>query len=210
MNALARLAPAAAHVVISPDPAQLAAITDPAVNLAIWQRRLSPACRAEADRLAQIGAGDVRVTMGIDALGGALSSAMAAAGWPAAPALVADITALAAQAGALMATTGVDLRLEVVTGDACRKFHADYVPLRLITTYAGPGSQWLSNDDAAALAQGVAIEQLELQQLHSGEVAYFKGRVLSDLPIIHRSPPISGTGVRRLVLVINPAPEGGS
>jgi hypothetical protein len=131
-----------------------------------------------------------------------------AASWPTVPALVADVADLARLAAPLMKTHAVDLRLEVISGDACRKFHADYVPLRLITSYAGPGSQWLSNDDAAALAGGVAAEQLEVRQLLAGEVALFKGRLLTDSPIIHRSPPIAGTGQRRLVLVINPAQEG--
>jgi hypothetical protein len=107
-----------------------------------------------------------------------------------------------------MHTHVVDLRLEIVTGDACHKFHADYVPLRLITSYSGPGSQWISNEDAAALAQGVSADQLEVRQILAGEVALFKGRLLTDSPIIHRSPPIAGTGQRRLVLVINPAQEG--
>jgi hypothetical protein len=47
-----------------------------------------------------------------------------------------------------------------------------------------------------------------VRQLLAGEVALFKGRLLTDSPIIHRSPPIAGTGQRRLVLVINPAQEG--
>jgi hypothetical protein len=81
------------------------------------------------------------------------------------------------------------------------------VSLRLITSYAGPGSQWLSNEDAAALAGGADAEQLDVRQLLAGEVALFKGRLRTDTPIIHRSPPIAGTNQKRLVLVINPAPH---
>lgn len=212
MNALARVAdmlfPKVPHVAIADAPAGLAAIADPAVNLAIWQRGLTPQLAAAAWQLLRAADGEVRLNVAASDVAAALNAALLAANWPAVPALVADVAELAMLAAPLMQTHAVDLRLEIVTGDACRKFHADYVPLRLITSYAGPGSQWLSNDDAAALAQGIAIEQLEVRQLLAGEVALFKGKLLTDSPIIHRSPPIAGTGQRRLVLVINPNQEG--
>jgi hypothetical protein len=212
MSALARLPdalfPPAPHVVMDEAPAGLSAIADPAINLAVWQRRLAPAVAAAAGQLLERVGGDVRLAAPATDVARALADALAAAGWPTVPALVADVADLAILAAPLMQSHAVDLRLEVITSDACRKFHADYVPLRLITSYAGPGSQWLSNDDAAALAGGVAAEQLEVRQLLVGEVALFKGRLLTDSPIIHRSPPIAGTGQRRLVLVINPAQEG--
>ena len=49
-----------------------------------------------------------------------------------------------------------ELRLEVVRTDSCRKFHADYVTARLITTYAGEGTDWLADADAARVAAGAA------------------------------------------------------
>jgi hypothetical protein len=212
MSALARLPatlfPPAPHVAMDKGPAGLAAIADPGINLAVWQRHLSPALVAEAGLLAKSAPADVRVTAATGHVASALTAVMADAGWPALPALVGDIAELAALAATSMATSALDIRLEIVTSDACRKFHADYVPLRLISTYAGPGSQWLSNDDAAALASGVAIEQLDVRALLAGEVALFKGRLRSESPIIHRSPPIAGTGQRRLVLVINSTQEG--
>jgi hypothetical protein len=210
MNALARIAetlfPSVPHVAAGDDPVCLAAIADPAINLAIWRRPMAPALAMDTRRLLAEAAGDVRLTTAPAALADGLSGAVAAAGWPAAPALVADVAELARVAAPLMQTAALDVRLEIITGDACRKFHADYVPLRLITSYAGPGSQWLSNEDAAALADGTAIDQLDVRQLLAGEVALFKGRLRTDTPIIHRSPPIAGSGQKRLVLVINPAP----
>ena len=212
MNALARmselLCPAVPHVAAAEVPDCLAAIADPAINLAIWQRRLSPAVAAAGRQLVKGADGEIRLTVSAAQAAVALADALVAANWPAVPAFVADVAELAMLAAPLMQTHAVDLRLEILTGDACRKFHADYVPLRLITSYAGPGSQWLSNADAAALAQGVAAEQLEVRQLLAGEVALFKGKLLTESPIIHRSPPIAGTGQRRLVLVINPAQKG--
>jgi hypothetical protein len=212
MNALAQLAdrlfPPAPHVAADVDACGLTVIADPGVNLAIWQRRLSPALATDVNRLMGAAQGDVRLNAPLAGLDCGLAAAIAEADLPAVPTLVADIVALARRAAPLMMAAAFDLRLELVTGNACQKFHADYVPLRLITSYAGPGSQWMSNADAAALAAGAAIEQLDVRQLLAGEVALFKGRLLTATPIIHRSPPIAGTGTRRLVLVINPAHEG--
>ena len=212
MNALAQLAdrlfPPAPHVAMDDDAGGLAAIAEPGVNLAIWQRRLSPALATDVNRLMGAAQGDVRLNAPLAGLASGLAAAFAEANLPEVPTLVADIVDLAKQAAPLMMAAAFDMRLEIVTGNACHKFHADYVPLRLITSYAGPGSQWLSNEDAAALADGAAIDELDVRQLLAGEVALFKGRLLTDTPIIHRSPPIAGTGARRLVLVINPAHEG--
>lgn len=212
MNARAQLAdrllPPAPHVAMDDDAGGLAAIADPGVNLSIWQRRLSPALATDVNRLMGAAQCDVRLNAPLAGLAGGLAAALVEANLPAVPTLVADIVALAEQAAPLMMAAAFDMRLEIVTGNACRKFHADYVPLRLITSYAGPGSQWLSNEDADALAGGAAIEQLDVRQLLAGEVALFKGRLLTGTPIIHRSPPIAGTGVRRLMLVINPVQEG--
>jgi hypothetical protein len=212
MSALARVAdalfPPVPHVAMGEAPGCLAAIADPAINLAIWRRRLAPQLAAAAGMLLRAADGDVRLNVAASDVAVALNAALVAANWPAVPALVADVAELARQSAALMQTGAVDLRLEIITGDACRKFHADYVPLRLISSYAGPGSQWLSNADAAALADGVSVDRLDVRQLLAGEVALFKGKLLTDSPIIHRSPPIAGSGQRRLVLVINPAQQG--
>lgn len=214
MIALATPAPAEpgaalpAHVVCGTPAGVLAAIGNAAINLAIWQRALPIDVARDAARLLREPPADVRITAPAAAIAGALAAAHDAAGWPQVPALLADIADLAALAGRRLGTLHIDLRLEVIAGDACCRFHADHVPLRLITSHAGPGSQWLRNDDAAALAAGAAIGTLAVQQLATGDVALFKGRLLTDTPIIHRSPPIAGSGVRRLVLVINPAAEG--
>ena len=88
----------------------------------------------------------------------------------------------------------VTIRLEPVTTDACKQLHADYVTVRLLTTYVGRGTQW--SEEAATEA---------MHSLACGDIALFKGRLLLDPPtVLHRSPPIAGTGERRLLLVIDP------
>ncbi|UTW54359.1 DUF1826 domain-containing protein [Kordiimonas sp. SCSIO 12610] len=101
-------------------------------------------------------------------------------------------------------TPEMQLRLEIIDDDACRKFHSDFVKVRLITTYIGPGTQWL---DISAKSQPGEIEPEMINEMSAGDVGILKGRQSTDNPAIHRSPPISGTGKKRLVLVLNPADE---
>lgn len=192
-----RMAPAPPpHVASGTSASVLAAIHRPAINFAVWERTLAPALLADLAALDLCCAADVRLTAALPDLPDCLAAAMAAAGW-AGPALSADVLALARNFASVMACPAVEVRLEVVDDDACRKFHADYVPARLVTTYLGPGTDWLPDG---------ADSTTSPRRLAAGAVALFKGRSWpTDNPIIHRSPPIAGTGQRRVVLVLNPA-----
>lgn len=120
--------------------------------------------------------------------------------------LAADIAGLAAAPADATCRQRVAIRLEVIETDACRRFHADYVTLRLLCTYVGPGTLRLGEADAAAVRAGADPETLDPRQLRTGEAALLIGRLLSpDRATLHRSPPIAGTGQRRLVLAIDPA-----
>lgn len=193
-------APVAAHMASDHSPAVFAALHDPAINLVVWQRTLAEDLRCALARIDLCCARDLRLTLALPDHADQLGQALRDAGWPGA-ALAADIDDLARRFAAVMACPAVELRLEVVRGDACRKFHADYVPARLVTTYLGPGTDWLPDG---------AGDERAARRLAAGVVGLFKGRTWpTDTPIIHRSPPIAGTGQARVVLVINPADGGG-
>jgi Protein of unknown function (DUF1826) len=121
--------------------------------------------------------------------------------------LVTDILMLANRFAAVMDVGKIEIRLEHVTTNACKKFHADYVTARLICTYIGQGTQWLDDPEASSdVVDCHCGGPHNIRQLATGDVALFKGRLWSaEAPAIHRSPPIEGTGEERLVLVINPA-----
>lgn len=96
-------------------------------------------------------------------------------------------------------TNAVNLRLDVVSGNACHKFHQDYVTARLLCTYRGAGTQY-------GYPRGDGIPD-HVHQMSEGHVGLFRGRLWgssNNVPLLHRSPPISGTGERRLLLVIDP------
>jgi hypothetical protein len=110
-------------------------------------------------------------------------------------ALIADIAALANRFAELTGKSSLRVRLEGVTTNACKKVHADYTDVRLITTYAGPGTDYAPHGDGDCC----------LERVPTGAVALFKGRLFGagHEPCLHRSPPIEGSGEARLVLVID-------
>lgn len=97
----------------------------------------------------------------------------------------------------MMGVGAVTVRLAPVVTNSCRRFHADYLTVRMLTTYVGQATQWVYADTPE-----------DVRQLAAGDVALFKGRVLAGPPpILQRSPPIEGTGEHRLLLVIDAVHE---
>ncbi len=175
------------------DRASLDAIARPKVALAVWWRSLSDTLRTRLATLDLDMVDDVALELDADA---PLESIFEEAGYPGdvAALLAADIGLLMRRHAALTGEDRLRMRLEVIETDACRRFHADFVTLRLLCSYVGPGTQWCRTDAAEAICD-----------VPTGAVGVFKGRVLLDPPtVLHRSPPIVATGERRLVLVIDP------
>ena len=96
--------------------------------------------------------------------------------WP----LFGDFRRLGVRFANLASSPLVKMRFEHVTNDSCRKFHVDAVGLRLLCTYAGPGTEWLEADGT-------------IRRMASMEVAIFKGAGFAGdgLRVLHRSPPLS-------------------
>lgn len=188
-------APLPDHVRIDSDSAVLATIDQPQVTLAVWERPSPlPAPDLEGFPTIRFAAATPSVAAGVREALDALPSR------PWHETLAADVARLAMLYATWTGEERVEVRIEHVTGNGCWKFHADYVGLRLITTYCGQATQWLP--------QG-ATEDTAPRALSAGDVGLFKGRERAgDGAIIHRSPPIAGTGEDRLLLVIDaPWPE---
>ena len=114
------------------------------------------------------------------------------------PQLVDDIAALAEVFADLMDAPYLRLRLAAITSNACRKFHIDEITGRLVCTYRGIGTQY-----------GISTNGLDPSRVFTvptGAPILLRGTLWPELPasgLLHRSPPIEGTGETRLVLVLD-------
>ena len=91
------------------------------------------------------------------------------------------------------------LRLDVISHNACSRFHIDALTARLICTYRGMGTQY-----------GLANAAGDPETIHAvptGAAIVLRGKrwpSKAKVDLVHRSPPIQGTGQTRLVLVLDP------
>ncbi|EJN20662.1 hypothetical protein PMI36_04128 [Pseudomonas sp. GM79] len=194
-------------------PKALTGILDDGVNLALWQRQL-PAHIADFGRLLlslnEPLAESLSLEMpGDDAepnLHGLASGFSDLEGYEG---FIADISWLVSAFACLLGAQRIGLRLRVLDTAMCPRFHVDHVPVRLITTYAGIGSQWLKEGamDRQQLGKPEAEPPDEslIQQITSGEVALLKGEKWhgnEGFGLIHRSPQ-PAPGERRLILTLD-------
>lgn len=176
------------------DRASLDRIARSGAALAIWWRSLPDMLCDGLNTLDLDTVDDVLLDLAAD---GTVDGALRDAGYadPLATCLARDIELLVRRHAALTGEDRLRVKLEAVETDACRRFHADFVTLRMLCTYVGPGTQWCRADAADAICE-----------VPTGAVGVFKGRMLLDPPtVLHRSPPIVATGRRRLMLTIDPS-----
>ncbi|WP_260958405.1 DUF1826 domain-containing protein [Pseudomonas citri] len=122
---------------------------------------------------------------------------------------VADVAWLVGAFACLLGARRVGLRLRTLDRAMCPRFHVDHVPVRLLTTYAGPGSEWLEEGamDRRCLASAEAQpdEPRMIQQLRQADVGLLKGEKWhgnEGFGLIHRSPALA-PGERRLILTLD-------
>ncbi len=119
--------------------------------------------------------------------------------------LIADILKLASIFSQYAATETIRLIVESVHDVPCPKFHQDNVPLRLICTYVGAGTEWLENSNVNTHADccggSLVRDKSRIQQLKPFEVALMKGKLWpkNDMGIYHRSPKPQADQTRLVV-----------
>ena len=203
-------AQAAALVCIGRDADVLEAVNQSGVELAVWQRDPDPAWAGWLESLPVDAWPACRLELSPEDAAATLDASFDARGTPCGPerlSLAADVARLTAMFAAYAQAPRVRLRLEAITGDACRRWHRDCVPLRLFCTYRGPGTQWVPPTLGAAVLSRPDDEAPQAMPLQAAGVALFKGCGWPGQPqdegVVHRSPRIAGTGVARLVLVLD-------
>lgn len=124
-----------------------------------------------------------------------------------APWLRMDIANLARSFAARTACRDLEVRLDHIDDDACSRFHRDHVSLRLLSAYRGPGTQWVPEAEAEQALREQTAFRGTIHQLPRFSVGIFAGRNHASGGVLHRSPPILGTNVTRLLLCLTPADE---
>lgn len=187
-------------VVEGPAAAVLEATRQANVAMAVWRRTLPTALAHWLDAVAFDDLPNERMLAPRTEVRGAVEAACARL--PAdreRAALIEDIAAVAERFCDVARTPQARIRLDAVDDDACRRFHQDAIAARLLCTYRGPATEW------GRAARGGAPD--EINRLARGDVAILKGaQERSGLAhdLVHRSPPIEGTGAARFLLVIDP------
>ncbi|MDW3207279.1 MAG: DUF1826 domain-containing protein [Alphaproteobacteria bacterium] len=183
-------------------PRNLRMIHDTDVEAVMWRRTPLPGFQTWIDRLAPRSLPSARAIFRPAEVSDVLVAACEASKTPVDAErnrLIDDAAALVTMFAQLMGAPYLRLRFDVIDTDACCKFHVDSVPARLICTYRGRGTQY-----------GVARAGQEPEHVlnaPTGSPMIFRGNQWggkSRPRLMHRSPPIGGTGETRLVLVIDP------
>lgn len=193
---------AAIGVAVADDPASLNTFLKPGCAAAIWRRQIPSALQAWINALDPDCLPRGRVILRPDTVGQTINHLCDMTQMPKGSEchwLQDDITALATMFSNLMGASFLRLRLDVVTTNACRKFHIDAITARLVCTYLGTGTQY-----------GVSIDGQDPRRVFTvptGAPILLRGTLWPEDPpsgLLHRSPPIEGTGETRLVLVLDP------
>lgn len=131
--------------------------------------------------------------------------------------LLADMELLAQLYFDLMGCPRVGLRLEVLQGAMCPKFHVDRTGIRLLCTYTGPGTEWLDDCYAdrsqlgahtpgqANIDASLVLDNKGLHQVPTFAIALLKGSLWqgnAHRGAIHRSPSVA-IGKTRVMLAID-------
>lgn len=204
-----------AHAAIGQDISVLPRIFEEAVNIAIFERpmpaeiALSAQAQCQTERAWQyswLGQPD-------DAMVADLLRQLPAP--EAAKPLVDDIATIAEAMAFLFETRTIGLRLRLLDGAMCPRFHCDNLPVRLVTTYVGPGSEWLPEDAINRQGLGaphpdkpeIATDGAAVRRLSPGDIGLIKGSgwIGSEKRgLVHRSPALE-SGSKRLLMSIDPA-----
>lgn len=189
-------------VAVGATPRSLSAIKRPDCAAAVWQREPLVSFQSWIDGLSEHELPKARIVLRPSDVQRAMKDVcdhFALSACQERTMLIDDVAALAHMFGHVMDASFLRLRLDVITTNACRKFHADRLTARLICTYRGTGTQY-------GLSR-LGEDPDGIRTTPTGSPIILRGHlwpVEGEAELLHRSPPIEGTGETRLVLVLDP------
>lgn len=202
----------------SKDLSGLAGIYQDDINLMVWQRDLDNETKDAVSRVLEAGH-SFSLNEIVTPENVAQSLARGLPNVDGRDALIRDIALLVDAYCCLFDLNTAGLRLTQVDRAMCPRFHVDQVPCRLITTYAGPATQWLEeenlnrqklgrgNKGLPDSSSGLINATAQIQQINLADVALLKGERWEGNEgrgIVHRSPGVDD-GQFRLLLTLDMA-----
>jgi len=203
---------------VTASPNMLDALLEPDINLICWRRTLPDGL----DQLLSTWAQQSRATFEGTLPTGSYNLAPALEGLtePVRGWLMMDMAVLLARFACLAQVTRFRLSFGAVRDDQCRKFHVDHHRFRLVTTYSGPGTEWVPNEAVRREAmhhpidcpcdanREIVRDSASIRHAGTGDVLLMKGSGHHSVPgAVHRSPPIPKSGRARVVLIASSVDE---
>ncbi|PCC97534.1 DUF1826 domain-containing protein [Halopseudomonas pelagia] len=186
------------------------------VNLAVWQRQVDPVVSQFGQTLLVSGRvlAETCTWTAKDAEHSDIAKlprfAQGVADIPGYAEFVADVGYLVSLFACLLDARAVGVRLRTLDKAMCPRWHVDKVAVRLITSYVGPGSEWLTEQDSPRQQLGGPAadscnDDVAARAFACGEVALLKGERWhgnEGRGLVHRSPRLP-LGQRRLLLTLD-------
>ncbi|RVU32900.1 DUF1826 domain-containing protein [Neptunomonas marina] len=204
------------HVARGSTAETLPAIFQASVNLVIFERNLAHSVTRYCESL-MAERPSFNLRRAIPLAGVAKTLATALPDLPHRDAFVEDLTLLLEMYACLFDLEEVGTRVQVLDRAMCPRFHTDKLGCRLVSTYVGAGTEWLSDSviDRSKLGKGNAgLSDTEsgliqrgatVEQVNAGDVVLLKGDGWFDNDgrgAVHRSPAV-GVGESRMVVTLD-------
>ncbi|MEL7296104.1 MAG: DUF1826 domain-containing protein [Pseudomonadota bacterium] len=201
--------------VFGDDASVLANIYEQNVGLAVWNRQMSDALlSAVGETLKKTTPPNIAIALAPDDALGAVAEMLST---DKDNALCQDVAELVEMFSYLFDAKRIGLRLAALDSAMCPRFHVDRIPCRMVTTYHGPGTEWLQHrsvdrshlgvgrPDRCDRTAGLYKSVDDIQTLTCGQVAIMKGEEWPQnggAGQVHRSPAVEN-GERRLFLSLD-------
>lgn len=199
--------------------ADLALIYEPDVNLCVARRRITPGISRFVSHLL-LSARHLERELIFGSENPAVEKLLPEnlQALPDAEAWLVDVEFLIGLFRDLFDSTSFGLRLRTLDKAMCPRFHVDRVPVRMICTYEGPGTEWLperaiNREKLGSGAcghtdetSGLILDSAAIQSIPSYAIALLKGELWEGNEgrgAVHRSPGTTPRYPRRLLLTLD-------
>lgn len=213
----------AGHNAVFVDDDSISRILDRDTNVLVVRRALSEH-RVAAFRRATRSPWEKRITLDMEKLDNGIAALVESVADDEARAyLETEIEHWARRFSDLVEQRHLAASLASVATDMCRKFHTDWVGLRLLCTLLGPATEWIDDADVDRSCLGrldlglddanraILRPGARVQHTVPGDIILLKGDAWpgnEGRGAVHRSPPIEDLGEKRLLLKLDAADCG--